>query len=72
MCEYGSVVDEHMWTVNQLADLLASTLVARPPVVIKALASTATLFAQVALCVGQRTHGTTQRIVQDGKIVGVL
>ena len=68
-CGDGSVVDEHMWAANQLADLLAKKgagMVAHSPGLIRDLAGRAKLTRQVAIYVGQLTFEANQHEAPDG------
>ena len=68
-CGDGSIVNEHMWAANQLADLLAKKgagMVAHPPGVIRDLAGRTKLTRQVAIYVGQLTREANQHKAADG------
>ena len=64
-CGAGSIVNEHIWSANQLADLLAKTganVVAHSSCVISDLGGKAKLTRRVPMYVGQLTHETNQNL----------
>ena len=70
-CGDGSVVDEHMWSANQLADLLAkrgAAQVAHSAAFIGGIASKAKLVTELAIYIGRLTHEANQHRGQDGVV----